>query len=182
MVLIDRIIAFFKNKLVVVIFLIIFILVGFGLHQQNQKSTAQKFLDEKISRLAKDVESKRAELVSYSLKRSQIQQKVLSNYKLLNEPLKKVLADSDKIQFQSQKDFNDYEHLQNHIQNLIAKRIVQDLKSNNKDVKELEWSEKTLNEIRIQYSTKEIELSKIKNRSPVTFLSDVQLMQRQQSK
>lgn len=169
-----------KNKVIVSVLIFILVLVGYAWKEQNQKLKIANAHKEKVHVLAKAVEANKSELMVQSTKRALIQRKALTNYKLLNDPIKKLFVDLEKIQFQTQKDFNDYELLQNQIQKLIAKKIVQDINSINKDIKELEWSEKTLNEVRLKYSKAEVDLSKLKNRIPVTFLSDVQLIQAQQ--
>ena len=156
---------------------VIIILSGFFLNQLYQKRMAQNIKNENLIKLTKVVEFKREELIEYSRKRSEVQLKFLNDYKLLNEPLKKIVIESDKIRFKNQKDFNDYEYYQNYIQGAITAKIKRVKNSDHINIKDLELSEKSLNEARLAFSENEIKLSKLHSRAPVTFLSDIQLLQ-----
>lgn len=183
MVLVEQLKSMFNKKLLIVSLLVVVGLIGYTVYLRQQKNESAAQEKQEISKLAQAVDAQRAELINYSIKRSQVQKKLLDHYKLMTEPVKTRLASSTQIQFLQQKDFNDYEYSQNYIQNLLAKRIIQDLNQKTKDkniveqIGELERLEKAFNEARINFSKKEIALSKKKNRAPVTFLSDVQILQ-----
>lgn len=158
----------------------IVIITGVSVLYKNNKLKQQKNLQ--MQQQVEKTETLREALVLESLKRSLVQQKIISSNKKLFESLKLTIQKSDQIEFKKQIDFNAYEAMQNEIQQAITKLPLKtkNKKSNletQKIISELEWADKKFNDARLKFSEAEISKSKLESKNPVTFISDIQLLQ-----
>ena len=156
---------------------------GVVVNNYYQTAKLKKQKHEQLTLLIQEVDKKRSSFVKQSFTRSQAQQNLLDKFKRIDKSIQTALTESNNITFQKQTDFNDYEKHQNQVQKVLMAQISVAAKSKlKKEIDELEWSDKILNEARLNYSAAEVELSKLQNRTPVTFLSDVELLQSQNIK
>jgi hypothetical protein len=143
-----------------------------------------------IEQLKTEVEKNKSKFMDYSLKRSELQTKILKETKSMTSTLEKLISETQQAQFVQQEDFNNYEQKQNEIQNVITQKIIDGLKSKDKkwqqyfqkNIKQLELVERDLNLARMKFSENINELSKKENKKAVTFLSDTALIENLKTK
>lgn len=180
----------FKKTTAAVISVVVVVVSGFFLKKQNDQEKEIETKNQKISQLKSEIEIQRKIFILKSEKRSEMQTQILSVAKILNTDLRKKITESNAIQFVEQNDFNMYEQKQNDIQNAVTKKLIEGLNSKDKkiaqyyqkNIKSLEILERDLNSVRMNYSNKVYELSKLENKKAVTFLSDTALIEFENNK
>lgn len=179
----------FKKKnlfLFVVAILIFSVVLKFQIDHKNEEQ------HQKIVRgqLKEQAEKNLKLFLDYSLKRSELQIKILTDTKANNAYLEKLALETQQIQFLQQEDFNNYEKKQNEIQTVITRKIINGLNSKDrkwqqffrKSIKQLELVERDLNQARFKFSESAYELARKENKKAVTFLSDTALIENLNSK
>lgn len=149
--------------------------------KQTQETRRQADIVESKAR----IESLKISLINQSQQRAVIQTHILNDTKSLTPQLKALIDESNLITFKTQQDFNDYEMKQGQVQEVITEKIINGLKTKNKKwnsyfkskIRELELAEKNLNETRMQFSSVALKLAKDEKQIPITFLSDINLLQ-----
>lgn len=179
-----------NKKAVLIGVLILTLGLGFFFKKKNDEKREQLLLQTAIAQLKDDIDKNRAQLVSLSFKRSEVQMKMLKDTKSLNLELEKLFTQTNQIPFVQQDDFNIYEQKQNEIQNVVTKKIIDGLKSKDKkwqqyfqkNMKQLELVERDLNQVRMKFSESVYDLAAKENKKAVTFLSDTALIENRKVK
>jgi hypothetical protein len=174
-----------KTKIFVVSCIVIVLTFGFVLKIKRDQKKEERQQVISLEQLKAEAEKNKVLFIDYSVKRSELQAKILKETQSMNSNLEKLISESQKIQFLQQEDFNSYEIKQNEIQNVIARKIIEGLKSKDKkrqeyfqkNIKQLELVERDLNQVRMKFSENIYEISKKENKKAVTFLSDTALIE-----